>query len=207
MNDFSIYVISNRHSLAKEVMNSLSDFSVKYFDGSDVKSFSQLVNRCVESCPTEIIIICSDKIRPKKEHVIKLLKLINDGYGFVGLYRFAFFGFKKELFRIIGCMDERYVGGGYEDCDLLRRMNEANIAYYESEEVAYIKMISSWSDKICFEYFKKKWKIIDNLTVKRMIVEEKYNYVFGQAQNTNFLDWKHSILCQTSGNFKDVHII
>ena len=207
MNDFSIYVISNRYQLAKQVIDCLPDLSVEYFDGSNIESFSQLVNKCVEQCPTETIIMCSDKVILEKKYINKLLSLINDGYGFVGLYRFALFGIKKELFRIIGCMDERYIGGGYEDCDLLRRMNEANISYYEANEVPIKKMSSSWSSDLCLKHFRNKWKVIDNLTIKRMLPEEEYDYDFGKSKKTIFLDWNYSILGEASGNFKNVEIV
>lgn len=207
VNDFSIYVISNRRLLAEKVIECLSNFGVKYFDGSNVKSFSELVNRCVSECSTETIIICSDKVRPNDEHVNKLLKLLNDGYGFVGLYRFAFFGFKKELFRRIGCMDERYIGGNFEDCDIVRRLSESDIAYYESEEVPCVKLKSSWSKKESHKHFENKWRIIDNLSVKRMLSEEVYDYDFGPTMNIDYLSWEHTVLCEVSDGFKDVKII
>ena len=67
-----------------------------------------------------------------------MLEYINNDYGFVALYRFALFGFKKELIRRIRFMDERYIGGEYEDCDFLRRLIENNISYIEEESIKYI---------------------------------------------------------------------
>jgi len=54
------------------------------------------VNHAIVSADNEIVIICNYKVRPTP----------NEGYGFVALFRFTFFGFKKELFRRIG-----FIGG------------------------------------------------------------------------------------------------
>ena len=84
------------------------------------------------------------KQNQKPSNIDKILNYINDGYGLVALYRFAFFGFFKELIRRIGFMDERYIGGGYEDCDFLRRLIEHNISYIEEESIEYIFKPSLW---------------------------------------------------------------
>jgi len=68
-------------------------------------------------------------MRPIDENIQKTVKLIEEGYAFVGMYRFGFFGFKKELFRKIGPMDERYVGGCWEDDDFYIRLREANLSF------------------------------------------------------------------------------
>ena len=192
----SSFVISNRPHLFEPIRESISPEPVRYFDGTDAGSFSRLVNLCVANCPTEIVVMMSDKVLPKAEHVNKVITLLEKGYGFVGLYRFAFFAFKKELFRQIGPMDERFVGGGYEDDDFYIRLKEANIAMYVTEELEYKKASSSWDQSTTVNHFIAKWipnhdpsiKLKHNI-VSRRIPEPNHTYNFGPAVPTAFLSW------------------
>jgi GT2 family glycosyltransferase len=139
----------------------------------------------------------SDKVLPKAEHVKKAIMLLEKGYGFVGLYRFAFFAFKKELFRQIGPMDERFVGGGYEDDDFYIRLKEADIAMYVTEEMEYERAASSWDQSTTVNHFIAKWmpdynpniKLSHNLVCRRM-PEPNHNYDFGPSVPTTFLSWE-----------------
>lgn len=194
--DYSAYLISNKPHFFESIKENIKPIELKYFDGTGYSSFSKLVNSCVETAPTEVVIMMSDKVLPTAENVSKLLNLIDQGYGLVGLYRFAFFGFKKELFRTVGPLDERFVGGGFEDDDYYIRLREANIAMYVTEEIAYEKRSSSWNYELSRPHFIKKWipdfnpniKINQN-KIKRSLPEETYNYNFGKKIPTSFLDW------------------
>jgi hypothetical protein len=95
-------------------------------------------------------------------------------------------------------MDERFVGGGYEDDDFYIRLQEANIAMYITEEVAYSKSRSSWNYNQSRIHFLQKWIDTDNPQynpeakaskefVKRKLTEEHYNYDLGPAIDTTFL--------------------
>jgi hypothetical protein len=118
---------------------------IYHWDGTGYPSFSKLVNDCLTECPTEIFVFASDRVRPTSEDVYKMMNLIGQGYGLVAMYRFAFFGFCKELIRQVGYFDERYVGGGYEDADFWLRVWRRDIAIYESEEVEYKPGPSRWT--------------------------------------------------------------
>jgi predicted glycosyltransferase involved in capsule biosynthesis len=198
---YSLYVISNKPHLFPTIQESLQPEQVTLFDGSRCQSFAKLVNSCVEQAPTEIVIMMSDKVLPTAEHVKKILELIKQGYGIVGLYRFAFFGFKKELFRRIGPLDERFVGGGYEDDDFYIRLKEANISMYLSEEVQYNKSQSSWNYALSKPHFINKWlpnfdstiKLHHN-KIKRLLPEELHSYNFGEREVTKFLEWEKSVV-------------
>ena len=155
--NYSIHLISNKPHLFSAIEKSIAPENVNYFDGTGYPSFSKLVNACTAAANTEIVIILSDKVLPKAEHVNKVITLLEKGYGFVGLYRFAFFAFKKELFRQIGPMDERFVGGGYEDDDFYIILKEANIAMYVTEELEYEKASSSWDQSTTVNHFIAKW--------------------------------------------------
>jgi GT2 family glycosyltransferase len=150
----------------------------------------------------------SDKVRPNIDHLHKLLKLLNDGYAFVGLYRFAFFGFKKELFRQIGPMDEGYIGGEYEDDDFYLRLKEANLAMYLSHEVPYIHAPSGWNNSVSRKYFLQKWgnQILPYYKKAiRQFPENLHQYNFGISTGDKFLSWQYTQIIPTKVH-KYLHI-
>lgn len=185
---YSLYLVSNRPYFFKPIVKSLSPERITYFDGTGYPSFSKLVNTCVSNSYTETVIIMGDRVSPTTEHVKKTINLLERGYAFVGLYRFGFFGFKKELFRRIGMLDERYVGGGYEDDDFYIRLVENNLAMYVSEEMPYRAGISRWNYDLSRPHYYKKWRYDEpSNTIYRMLEEPKYNYNLGPSVPTNFL--------------------
>jgi hypothetical protein len=193
---YTVYVVSNKPEKFPPIVNSLKPIRTNYFDGSGFESFSKLINCCVTSCPTETVIIASDKVLPNAGHVQKTLDLLDKGYAFVGLFAFAFFGMKKELFRQVGFLDERYVGGGFEDYDFYVRLAESNLAAYVTTEVPYYSGGSSWDYTNSYKFWGKKWyhtwepenPIPKSLT--RTLPEEKYNYDLGPNIPVTFLSSK-----------------
>jgi hypothetical protein len=207
MKDYTCYVISNKPELFNEIKQDIAPEELHYFDGTGYTSFSKLVNDCVANCPTEIVIIMSDKVRPTKENVNRAVELIKQGHGLVALYRFAFFGFKKELFRKIGMMDERYIGGGYEDDDYYIRLKEANISMHVTEEVFYKRSFSSWNYSKSKIHFTSKWMDTTHpewhadakrspAFVKRALDEMPYSemYDLGPSVPATFLNWDKSFI-------------
>lgn len=185
-------MISNRPEFLPIVQNSISPEKVELFNGEGFDSFSKLVNSCVAACPTETVIIMSDKVRPKKENVDKVIKLLEDGYGLVALYRFAFFGFNKELFRRIGPFDQRFLGGGGEDDDYCIRLNEADIACYITEEVEYLPSATTWGGySFGIDMLSKKWNYTYKKQgwLKRQYSEEDWKYDFGSKTDQKFLPY------------------
>jgi len=133
--DYEIIIPSHRAQLRHEAQLCLKDFNNRVFDGTGYPSFSKLVNNCIVTSNYEKIIICNDKARPTNLNIEKTLSMLDEGWGVVAPYRFGFFGFKKDLIRKIGFFDEGYIGGGYEDNDIILRLKEADVSYYESEEI------------------------------------------------------------------------
>ena len=200
VNTYSITVAVRDKEIAIPVCESLAPLKVNILIGKDYPSFSKLVNTAISNSKEEIVIFCSHRVRPKPEDIDKILKLLNEGYGLVGLYRFAFFGLKKELIRRIGFMDERFIGGEYEDNDFVIRLIEANIAYYENQCVEYHESPSTWDNSKTPAIFASKWEFVDNKTIIRLIEEEKYDYDLGiniESQNIEtkdlFLPWNKSV--------------
>lgn len=163
---YTIYVGSHRPNYVSEIQKILPQ--VIHHDGTGYPSFSKLVNDCIRKCPTETFIFLGDKARPTQEDINKLLKLLNSGYAFVALFRFACFGFRKQLIRSIGFLDEKYVGGGYEDNDMYLRLREADYPVYISEEVKYTYQASTWSYRMTRPYHNKKWSITVNTIFRNL---------------------------------------
>jgi len=195
-----IWIPSYRFELAKEAQNTLFPYEAKIYDGTGYESFSKLINHCIKNSENEIIIIVSDKVRATPELINKTIKLLNEGYGLVGLWRFAFFGFKKDLIRKIGWFDERFIGGGYEDNDFILRMKEANIAYYATEEAPYNFIPTSWSYSQSRDFYYKKWNVSNFPDyIIRTLNEEIYDYKIKEKTiQTEFLQFKDSITCKYS---------
>lgn len=198
---YSIFLISNRPERYAKIQESLLPELLYYFDGTDIESFSQLVNKCVESSHTETVILVGDKAYPTQQDIHKMINLLDKGYGFVGLYRFGCFGFKKELLRKIGMFDERYVGGGNEDHDMILRIIMSNIAIYVTEEIKYIQSPSSWNSERSVSFWNKKWSLVRdtnengnyNYFIEKKIDEDMYNYNLGLSDHTKFLScYEHS---------------
>jgi hypothetical protein len=218
-NDYSLYLISNKSVVYNEIQTGLDPEVLHFFDGTGVKNFSTLVNTCVASASTETVILMSDKVRPTKEHVDKTLKLLDDGYAFVGLYLFRFFGFKKELFRRIGFFDERYIGTGYEDYDFLVRLIENNLAFWTEESVPYIDSPSQWTINghyPGYDHWCRKWKhhwVAGShipVAIERTVPEETYNYNLGPSVSTEFLQGQEKCFNSNyphAGAFFDMEIV
>lgn len=205
---YSCYVVSNKPHLFSAIRKSARPEKINYFDGTGYSSFSKLVNSCIAASTTEIVIIMSDKVLPTQSDITKVVSLVEQGYGLVGLYRFGFFGFKKQLMRQIGMMDERYIGGGYEDDDMYIRLKEANISMYMTEEIEYQRSVSSWNYSLSKNHFMNKWVDTESPLyhptvklsaehIKRKLSEEQLNYNLGKEVPTEFLSWEHTYASAT----------
>ena len=200
--NFEIVIPSNRPLLSLEAQLCVQSFNHRIFNGTNYPSFSKLINDCILTSIYETVIICNDKARPQNHDIIKIINMLNAGWGLVALYRFGFFGFKKDLIRKIGFFDERYLGGGYEDCDFVRRLKEANIGYYESEEIDYFQIPTSWKyeiNNISFTHFHQKWKHENNI-ITRQMAEEDYGYNIGPFNHIKFIEFEKSVLIPLPNN-------
>ena len=188
--------------MVAEVASAIAPYKLTHVDGSGVQSFSKLVNMAIGKSECERILILSDKVRPTSEQVDHALSILDEGYGLVGYYRFAMFVLRKDLLRKIGVFDERFTGGGFEDCDILRRMMEADIAYWESESCEYVRMDSSWDPGAAYVWFREKWEESDT-HVRRLRDEQLSNISLGDAESRKYLSWSESVLLPQSVGFKE----
>jgi hypothetical protein len=203
--DYEIIIPSHRPQLRHEAQLCLKDFNNRIFEGAGYPSFSKLINDCIVSSNCEKIIICNDKARPSNWIIDKTLTMLDKDWGVVAPYRFGFFGFKKDLIRKIGFFDESYIGGGYEDNDIILRLKEADVSYYESEEIEYIYLPTSWNYEklgLARNYYETKWKLEGN-TYTRRLPEQDYGYDIGPFNNTVFSSFEKSVLLPVRRNLKE----
>jgi hypothetical protein len=191
----TVMVATHRPEYSRPLVASLSEVNHVVVDGTGFPSCSHLWNRCIERCPTELVVIANERSRPLQIHIDKLLGLLDQGYALVGLYRFGFFGFPKETIRIIGPFDERFVGGWYEDNDAILRLRESDLAYFESEECPYLFSPSSWPHEKASEHFRRKW----NRNWTRSLPEPASTIDLGSNTGQTFLPWSKSVLMEKSG--------
>ncbi|HWQ74318.1 MAG TPA: glycosyltransferase [Syntrophomonas sp.] len=200
--DYEIIIPSHRPQLRRGAQLCLKHLNNRILDGTGYPSFSKLINDCIVSSRHENIIICNDEARPPASAVEKILDMLDKGWGIVAPYRFGFFGLKKDLIRKIGFFDERYIGGGYEDNDMILRLKEANISYYEKEEIPYIHLPSSWHyEKLHLSriFYHKKWRLEGDIYT-RQLAEENYGYDIGPFQDFTFLPFDQSVLLPVRRN-------
>lgn len=197
MKNYSLYLISNKPEQHARLQSELGSETLDFFDGSGYKSFAKLINDCTVFSSTETVILMSYKVTPNLSHITKTLELLDQGFAFAALYRFGFFGFKKQLFREIGMMDERYIGGGFEDNDLYIRLKESNLAGYITTEMPFMTISSTWGDYTpAFQHFKNKWGVTHSgaSIVKRLLPEDKYDYNLGKPITCDWLSSDKSII-------------
>jgi hypothetical protein len=195
---YSIIIPSHNPTLAQQAKNCLWGLEATIFDGRGYPSYAKLINDCILSAKEEIVIIINHKVRAHPLDVYKMLHLISKGYGLVCMRNFFFYGFKKDLIRKVGFFDERFIGGGCEDSDLIRRLIENKIGWYDSVETALVIMPSSWDQTKAYEFFHKKWK---DLALERLLPDEKYEYDLGLYQGSIFLGLEHTILSKTNEDY------
>jgi len=193
-------------SMKAEVIKYLDDtVSYEIVLGDKTKCFSELVNKCIGLCKTDIFIFCSHRVSPKLNDIIRLIDLINSGYGLVGLYRFAFFGIHRNVIEKVGLFDENFITGGWEDDDYRIRMHYKNIAIYEDHSVEYRAGPSTWSSITSFQHFNKKYTINHiNRTIQKNI-EDKSIVDDKNIETKQFMSYDKSILVKNIATYYSTH--
>lgn len=164
-------------------------------------SYSEMLNSAINDSTTNVIVLVNDKVLPSPGELTRMISLLDLGFGYVGLYSIGFCAITKDLIKKIGWLDERFLGGGYEDDDFLLRLRLNNIAIYDSHESNYNYMSKPSKQSVSVPlsrsepHFLEKWKLSQNI-IEKVLKEEDYShkYRLDGFENRDFLSWNCSIL-------------
>ena len=180
----------NRALEQKEMLISLeSDFNIEWdiraerIEGN-MLSYSQMINEAVLATEAEFMIFLNPAAIPKPEDVHTIINDLCSGYVLSSIVAFGFYGITKEVFRRIGMMDERFLGGQFEDTDFLVRLKDNNLAVnwrYISEQyphwghnTAAAPVVDSQFRGITQTIFPIKWFKKDNTLYRTdLFLQEK----------------------------------
>ena len=194
MDDVTIWCPSIRVDSYVKLQSSLPSLKITLLNLPEIKTYSKLLNFAILSTNTKYVFIVNDKARPAIDSFFKMKALLDDGYGFVGLYRLGFFGAHRDVFDRIGKFDEGYEDGGYEDNDFYLRLKEADIGCYISEEINYLQNLKSlWPQHKSKIYFHSKWKFS---SLSRRVYRIRIGSdIIGEEHQKSFKKWSESSLC------------
>ena len=164
-------------------------------------SYSEMLNSAINDSKTNVVVLVNDKVLPSSGELTRMISLLDLGFGYVGLYSIGFCAVTKDLIQKIGWLDERFLGGGYEDDDFLLRLRLNNIAIYDSHESNYNYMSKPSKQSVSVPlsksepHFLEKWKLNQN-RIEKALKEEDYSrkYRLDGLENREFLSWDCSIL-------------
>lgn len=131
IDEFAFCFFSSEENITlkqEEILKRLSDkYSIEKWyraerNKGNYNSFSQMVNDAIDDTTSEFMIFCNPKTNFDCEDIEFILEKLSLGYCFASVVSFGFFGFSKELIRNIGMLDERFIGGEYEDDDFCIRL-------------------------------------------------------------------------------------
>lgn len=168
-----------------------------------VASFSQIINESVLIVESEFMILINPATDPTPEDVTTIVEELCNGYAVSHIVAFGFYGLTKEVFRRIGMMDERFIGGGYEDNDFLIRLKQLDVAIswrYRSNQYkswilgnAEMPQLQNQYTGITSTVFPIKWhKIGSTLYRTDLFLKEKVapKYILNKPKQGIYESWK-----------------
>jgi hypothetical protein len=205
---FAFCLLTNDSILSKKQIDNVKNspiaqkYEIEYWERAyknpnQYVGFSHMINEAIDDTDNEFMIFLSGKIETNPEEIEDIIEKLCSGYCFVAPMSLGFFGVTKELFRAIGMMDERFLGGEMEDDDLAMRINKLDKAvYWLFDESRY-----SWSKgnyplirgTATGEFF-KKWNI-NPLTMTAFISNQNTEKQISPRHSKRNLDiynsWKN----------------
>ena len=91
-------------------------------------SFSRLVNHIVTTTEDEYLFFVNPKTHLSTEQLDSMLIDLQSGFAWTSRIAFGLWACHRQLFRVVGLMDERFLGGEYEDLDFGLRLKHHDIA-------------------------------------------------------------------------------
>lgn len=199
---YQIMICSHREQYGDGCYRHLRKHPKKVIDGAGAPSCSDVWNRAIQECEAEVCFVCNEKARPSDVSIENALKKLEEGFAVVAPYRFGFFAFRKSLIAEVGWFDERFIGGHYEDNDFVLRLREKNLACFETEEIDYLQLLSSWSHSQALLHWARKWQF-STKGPERLLEEEKYSYEMPKKEEVIYLSWESSqFLLRTPFSFQ-----
>lgn len=192
---YTIWIPTVREEYLLEIKKLLPNQVINRIDVVDKDSFSSLCNKAINATVTDYVIVIGDKARPKPRDISRMVDLLEEGHGLVGLFRFGFFGMHVNLAKEVGGFDERFIDGGYEDNDILIKMKQYDVAVYIDEEIEYISGVPSlWPQVESKKFFHKKYKLDfkKKLIIQNIPHEKPINSLI--IKNRNFQKFENSFL-------------
>lgn len=187
-NKIAICLVGGDKSISQSQMVSLrslrNNFEIEWIDrsyqfSSNYVSFSQIINEATIISDSEFMIFINPKTIVSPEDALKIITNLCNGFAFCSVVNFGFWGVTKELFRKIGLMDERFIGGEWEDNDFFTRLKEANLATWPEYQ---FKTKYSWDRYsivpqlrgVSRQIYEQKWPVIDGVRYRSdLYIEEK----------------------------------
>jgi hypothetical protein len=157
-------IIESQKRVFDDSVYEIDYYMPRVVNKSNYLSFSLLINESVNYVDNEFIIFVNPKSVPNKDDVDMIVKNLYLGYALVTRINFGLFGTSKELFRTVGLLDERFIGGEYEDVDFILRLKLNNLAvYYEFDSNRYVNDMGEPSlynkyRGLSKSIFYRKWK-------------------------------------------------
>lgn len=154
-------------------------FEIEWVRRSDIFtqpyiSFSQAVNECVVNSESEFMVFINPKTIVSPEDIITIIDDLCNGFAWSSICSFGLWGTTKELFRRIGLMDERFIGGEYEDDDFAVRMKQFDVAInwrFILDKYPYTEFHHRPALKgITFGKYEMKWLRIDEVYYRTDII-------------------------------------
>lgn len=162
-------------------------------------SFSQMINESVCNTASEYMIFVNPKVELNEHHIEYIIKELITGKCFVSVIGFGLFGTTKSLFKELGMMDERFIGGEYEDNDFalrLKMFGKAITAKLDLSKYNFLSMPSKydpirgcslslfnikWSNKFNndtqrLEYYITEKNLVNKKLPERVITDENVKY-------------------------------
>lgn len=128
-------------------------------------SYSQLVNYSVNETNNEFMVYVNPKTVIDASELDRIIKLLFSGYCFVATVGLGLFGASKQIFREVGMLDERFLGGEYEDNDFAMRLKmygKAVYAYFDYSKYSYSQANSKYDPirGITKSKYQDKWNMV-----------------------------------------------
>ena len=122
-----------------------------------------MINESVIITESEFMIFINPKSEVKPDDVYNIIDDLCDGYALSTVIAFGFWGCTKQIFNKVGLMDERFIGGEYEDDDFIIRLIENDLAicwnFVEDNYDNSSPQIQTHTRGISANIFREKWNI------------------------------------------------